>query len=220
MCTPETDPGMFARLAKETKEIHEGIVQVTSAWSNIESAMAVLLGTVINDPPNALASAIYFSPGSSDVRFKIVDAVFCELCGQTKLMELEPLIAPWQTLMTKLNRQRGVRNKVAHGQVTTIFKNGKNHVRFTAPSFHFEKFTEALKAGQLPGMTGNDIQQSAEKMRELSNIIHLFLPIAKAVRASDAAALPQALAEVIASLKKADAPKDGPTLPKPQGSRE
>ena len=218
MSSPEDGAAIHAKLRAQTNEIHEGIVQVTMAWSYIESSMAMLLAKVLKDAEGEIASAIYFSPGSSEVRFKIVDYAFRELCGRSKTEPetFEILIAPWQVVLKQLKRLKGVRNKVAHGQVSSVARFGKNHVRLTPPFFHFAPMVDAHRARQLPGLSGNDIKQSAAKMWALAQTIDLFLPIAKAIHAKDEAALQQALLAAAASLTKAPPQPGDPTPPKPE----
>jgi hypothetical protein len=205
MSSPESEAENLARLKAQSEEIHEGIVEITMAWSALESSMALLLRHILNDEDGGISSAIYFSPGSSDVRFKLVDAAFCELCGKAKVDEegYKLLIAPWAELMSLIGGVKGVRNKVAHGQIGTVFRFGRNHVRLTAPGFNFAPFVEAHRKRQLPGMSGQDIKQSAAKMWRIIKLIDLFLPIAKAVHAKDEATLQKAFSAAAASLTKA-----------------
>ena len=51
----------FRRLAAETKALHEAVSRMVLSWAEIENSLAILLGGIIRDYSNAMASAIYFA---------------------------------------------------------------------------------------------------------------------------------------------------------------
>jgi hypothetical protein len=212
----EPDPEMVAKLQAEHKALQEGILEITAAWAAIETDMAGLLRDILADPTGDVAFAIYFSPASSEVRFRIVDAGYCGLMGETRLKasDFERLIAPWRVFMDKLNRAKELRNAVAHGTIGTIGAYGKTHVRLVPPIFNFRRIFPSVQKRQLAGLSGHDITTGAKNMWSISEKAALFGAIARARHGSDDEALRKAILAAEASLMTSAPQPAAPKKPK------
>ena len=137
--------------------------------------LARLLGAILNDPSNAMASAIYFAPSNTETRIAIVSAALrMKLGGLPHFSEIE---SAWTRFINSLNRRKQVRNKVAHGAIVTIAMKGKNHVRLTAPMFDFFRNYPRAK-GQIPGLSGHDIDAAAKEVFALVKQLDIWSQIA------------------------------------------
>jgi hypothetical protein len=209
MTEPDTKLAkMLAKMAADTKAIREGIVQITLAWAAVEGSMSLLLREVLGDASGEIAFAIYYSPASAEVRFKIVDAAFCELMGQSELKpaEFRVLMEPWMTLYGRLNNLKEFRNATAHGSISTFARFEKNYVRLMPPIFDFRRIVPSVRNRQIPGLSAHDVTVGATAIWEIIPKIGLFFPIARARRERDDATLQKTLAQAAASL----------TIPAPQ----
>jgi hypothetical protein len=189
-------------LIAEQKALHGSISRIVLAWSDLENALMLVLRSVLNEPSGAIASAIYFSPASAEVRIKLVDSAFDTLAGYSpnypRIMEV------WRRARGSVHRLKNTRNAVSHGQIITIFQFGKNHVRLTAPMFNFKALGVAHQKRQLPGLSSNDIIQSAIRMGQVSNVMSHFSAVCEMVHKKSETTLLETLLRAETDLKTMD----------------
>jgi len=129
MAGDATNPETLRRLAEETRRLRESVASVSFAWANVENVMVMLLYAILRDDQGRFSSAIYFAPSAIETRFRIVDKAIIELADST-CCEKE-IITSWGNVLSKLNALKEKRNKIAHGQISTMGSHGsKNYVRF------------------------------------------------------------------------------------------
>jgi len=156
-------------------------------WAELENALALLLGKIIHDPSNSLASAIYFAPSNTETRMGIVTAALkVNLSPSPHFTEI---LKRWKTLQNRFGRKKNIRNQIAHGQIITIRFNGKNHIRLTSPLFDFSRHSDSLKKGQKPGLGPSEITNAATGIKTLTLEIHEWWKIVSAPHSKDVDAL-------------------------------
>src|SRR5262249_39243966 len=156
------------KIAAEHRAIREAMLSLMFTWAGLENTLSIFLGKIIRDPSNALASAIYFTPPNTETRLNIISSVLKMAIGGSP--HYEAAIAPAWTRFTKsFGRRKSVRNQVAHGHITTANVSGKNYARLTSPLFDFARIGGPLSQGNLPGLSSNDIRQSAAAIAKLSD---------------------------------------------------
>jgi hypothetical protein len=191
------------RLAKQRSEIERAILAIVSEWASLENSLALLLGACL-DSPFGIALPIYYAPSNTETRIKIVDAAFRHRfstpAGHEHVMPL------WETFLLRLGRNKDARNSAIHGQIATVFINGRNHVRHTPLMWDFERHRKGIKPRQLPGKSGADLKGCAEALRARCGDADLFSRLLSAPATS-----PQTFRELEARLKKAAPPQGGPT---------
>ena len=157
MVDDATDPKTLQRLAEETQRLRERVASITFAWANVENAMVMLLYAVLRDDQGRFSSAIYFAPNAIETRFNIVDKAIKELADNI-CCERE-IIASWAQVLSTLNALKLTRNKIAHGQISTVSsKDSKNHVRLTDPIFNIQASSGFRRKKQIPGLTVSDLE--------------------------------------------------------------
>ena len=201
--TPE-EKQEIQRMLDDSKRLGDGITNLTLTWASLENVMVTLLARILQEDSAAISSSVYFSLPSLDARLRAVEAAFrAFVTGHPAQDELEPA---WKGLMNRINRLKGTRNKVAHGQIVTISSNGKNWVRLTAPLFDFKTHHDAIKAGQLPGLGPSDVEQSVAAAGELRKLIDIFRSVVECTYKGDDATLQKKLAELAAQSPNPDSP--------------
>jgi hypothetical protein len=182
------------KLAEEQRRLHSGVATVTLAWANVENAMAILLGGILQDAPARISSAILFAPNNLETRINIVSRALEALVAENP--KADEIMRLWGTLMNKLGRLKSTRNKVAHGQILASHFNGKNHVRLSAALFDFGR--QVWSGGNPPGLTSGDLENSARAVAELTQRIDEFNGVVQHIHTGDAEALLRTLAELAA----------------------
>jgi hypothetical protein len=185
------------RMIKEQEDIRLGVADVTFAWANVENCMVMVLAQILRDPAGNIASAIYFTPASIEIRMNIVDNTLRALTTGTS--PEKPLLDRWRAVMERLNRLRKTRNKVAHGELV-IFSGtrfgGGSFARLTAPMLKLDDDKEELLyRGQKPGMGSNELHQSAVAVNSTANRVIRFAEFVRLLQTGDNATLLQKLSE-------------------------
>lgn len=189
-----TDREELSRLARETYDLREGITNITLAWANIENAAVMLLASIFREQSAALSSAVYFSMTGLDARLNAIDAAFRTLIAGHRF---EPQISEgWNTFTNRMKRMKTTRNKVAHGQIVTVFHHGKNHARLSSPVFDFRRAAAAHAKRQLPGLSASDLRGAIEGASKAVDLIWVFDAMIDPIYQNDVPALQQKLAEL------------------------
>jgi hypothetical protein len=200
--------------ADHHRRLWNGVAAMTFAWANLENAMVILLGNIIEPKLiGRFSSAIYFAVGGLDVRISIVDAAFRELLDQHQFRD--QIMEKWDSLLNTIGRLKRTRNKVAHGQITTTSANGKNHVRLTAPIFHQQSSRAAFRKRQIPGISANDLEKSVQAVNQAITQLFSFSSIANLITGNQPHRLPGAIAELEALVQKQALERDNPIPPTP-----
>jgi hypothetical protein len=214
---------------EEQDAIRRGVADLTFAWASVENAMVMLLAELLRYPSGYvgsghLASAIYFTPASIEVRTKLVEsAVKCRVrlaCANlTSGAQIEAhMLEEWGLVMTRLTRLRKTRNKVAHGEMTVFggTANAPGYARLTAPMLKMDDDREeALLKGQKPGLGSNELKTSTTAVILAVEQIRNFWPLVQLLDDGDSASLLQRFAEA-----KTESPsqphQDNQTPPEPE----
>lgn len=167
-------------LAPEERRMKLAVAAVTLAWADVENLSATALREILNHPTdNRIAAAIYFASRNIETRLTIVDRAFRQfICGTKHEKEI---VAVWESMQRTLSKLRATRGKVAHGEIITHRSNGKSYVRFTAPLADYRQQDEARESGQLPGMSVNDLEQSAKAVREAADRLIAIIPLVRTI---------------------------------------
>jgi hypothetical protein len=207
------DKATLERISKQHEEIRNGILNVTMAWAGLENHMAILLETIVGVSDKMLGFAIYFAPGGAETRFSIVDAAMT--VAFRGLPHSLDVFEEWKEFFGMLATSRGKRNTIIHGNVLTVFMNGKNHARLTAPMLDPIRGSAQYNPPNLPGYSGKDILAIAQRMWDLDQQVSRFIKTATAFKNGEHAALPQIVAELKEHrLKLAGHSKAGQNPPK------
>jgi hypothetical protein len=183
------------KIAAEYQAIREAMLDLMFSWAGLENTLSILLGKIIRDPSNNLASAIYFAPSNTETRLNIIGSVLKMAIGGSPHYETK--IAPaWKRFTNSFGGRKSVRNQVAHGQITTMGVKGKNHARLTSPLFDFGRIGGPLSRGNLAGLSSNDIRQSAVAIRKLTDEVDNWMKIVDAIYAGNEKALLDTLAKL------------------------
>jgi len=198
------------RLAAETRRLRELVASISFAWANVENAMVMLLYAILRDDQGRISSAIYFAPNALETRFSIVDKALIELADN---MCCEQEIAKaWGDVLSQLQKLKQTRNKIAHGQISTVSsKGGKNHVRLTRPIFNIQDSRQGRRAGQILGLTASDLDTHVGLVRTVIEKLDAFRLIVDLIHAGDFAALKQRLLELTGDLPSTAPQSDAPT---------
>jgi hypothetical protein len=198
MVDEATNPATLQRLAEETRRLRESVASISFAWANVENAMVMLLYAILRDDQGRFSSAIYFAPNAIETRFRIVDKAIIELADST-CCEKE-IIASWSKVLSKLNALKQTRNRIAHGQISTMSSEGENHVRLTNPIYNIQEARRYRRRRQIPGLTSSDLETHLSLLYKAIEKIEAFRFIIDLVHAGDFAALKKRLAELTADL--------------------
>ena len=212
MAGDATNPETLRRLAEETRRLRESVASVSFAWANVENVMVMLLYAILRDDQGRFSSAIYFAPSAIETRFTIVEKAIRELADST-CCEKE-IITSWGNVLSKLNALKEKRNKIAHGQISTMGSHGgKNYVRLTHPIFNIQETRRYRRRRQIPGLTLSDLETHLRLLYNIIEKLEAFRLIIDLLHAGDFSALKQRLAEL-----EADLPSTAPQLnaPNPQ----
>lgn len=177
------------RLFEERKAFDNAMLGMLHAWSHLENNLALLLGSIVRDGAGSLASAIYFAPNSFEVRKQVVEAamfIVCEPFDQDGSIR-----RLWGNWSSKIDKNKKVRNQVAHGQIITHAVNGKNRIRLCPPLFNFGHYAVAHKKRQLPGYSAHDIEQSARSLSHNTEATWIFRDMINACIFQKPQALPE-----------------------------
>ena len=209
----------------EFRRLREAILELLHTWADIETHFSVLLGEILGDVPRAplLASAIYFAPSGIDARFRIVDGALTVAIRE--LDARDHVAALWARLLVSLNRSKNVRNAVAHGQISLIIGNRKrrSQARLLPPAGDIFRLDEKIQRRQLPGLSSNDLRQSARKAYNLAEAVGEITRWLAAARRSDTDTSREILAGLEDRLRTSDPQQGAPKKPKrprpPRSSR-
>ncbi|MBI4005759.1 MAG: hypothetical protein HY356_03730 [Gammaproteobacteria bacterium] len=185
------------KVEKDFQRMKEAVLNVTLSWAGLENSMAFLLDRIISRSNYQFGFAIYFAVASADARFNIINKAIVELFEKQKntgnLLTKEDsnrLFDIWRTLFSALKDVKGNRNTITHGNILPIRKgkSSKQHVRLTPPMFHLDMMKQWSEP-QLPGMSINDVEQTAKRINELCGVLVLLSMIVTYIDASDAPTL-------------------------------
>ena len=124
----------------------------------------------------------------------MVDAA-CRFLAE-RSTEKKETIRIWHKIYNKISRLKGTRNAVAHGQIITASRNGKNQARLASPMFDFNYYVASSAKRQFAGMSANDIQESIVAARGLHKLIMNFMPTIQHIVSGDNEALRETLAQL------------------------
>lgn len=139
-------------------------------WGDLENALAHFLRDLLQHPDNSIAPVIYFAPNNTETRLYIVDGIVNHILCHTTIHFGEELYLCWQKVLSRINKSKDSRNRLAHGQIVTWQKNDKPHVRLTASIYDVSRFRKDF--GQMPGISLNDVEQIGKKFHEIISLIH------------------------------------------------
>jgi hypothetical protein len=190
-------PEEMQRCQAEVQQLRAAVADVTLAWAEVENVLVRVLTAVFDRDDLSLPSAIYFSATSLDGRLAIVDSAFRWLfrnhAAEKRVMDV------WDRARSKFKNLKKVRNNVAHGQIVIEgriqVEATKYYPRLTAPAFDFETRRRAKAGGQLPGMSANDLRQSAGAVVEFSKALDRFEFLVRAFNAGNETDFQNILAE-------------------------
>lgn len=184
----------------EHERLWHAVAAMTFAWANVENGAVMLLNSALRSDESGMAPAIFFAPAHLDSRLAILNRVM-EVFASNHRSSAALIWQGWETCLSGLRKQKEVRNKVAHGQITHLAINGKTYVRLTGPIFDTHKSRIGLANKQVPGMSAHDIEKSVEAVLASINIMHLLGNAVQAVHKADAATLRQTLPAIESYLK-------------------
>lgn len=153
---------------QEENEIHLAIETFNKLFSSLESALSLLLHSILN-AKGEVAFAIYYSPTSFDARAEIVGNALFQIAVENP--KLGTLVDIWQQVGKKIDRVRRLRNAIAHGSVSTLLINGKQYVRLSPPIFDVIRLGRTVDKGQVPGLSTHDISGGIAKLREAADFV-------------------------------------------------
>jgi hypothetical protein len=195
---PEETPEEAAALEVERQKMRNAIANMTFAWAEVENAMVLVLTSIVNQGPTGdIASAIFFAVDSLDARIAITNNAFRSLFG--RIPNVDEIIIRWQSLIKTTKSLKAMRNKSAHGQMTTIlWHNGKRYVRLTKPLSNHDEMRLAIESNKIPGYSYNDINISAHTARNLVPEYRVFSSIVSSttIFSSFYSLLPKKIAEL------------------------
>jgi hypothetical protein len=146
------------------------IAQADTAWSRAENAVATLLEKLLGRSDDSIALHIYFTPGNTETRFKIVNAV-----AQVKMANADmpdDLLTEWNRAFKVLGKSKDVRNRIAHSeiQIKTQDRIGEkvHQIRLTALSFDIARKLKEPKPPQWPGLSINEVRATADRFLRLA----------------------------------------------------
>jgi hypothetical protein len=178
---PTPPPPWIVKLAQESQAMNEAIVSAVRAWAGLENALAYLLGTIITQGGGSLGMAIYYRPSATETRIAIVDEAIIHFCAVHS--DGASVKVLWTKLHARIGNSKSTRNKIIHGNVVTHgTAKGRNHIRLTAPIFDASSKNRDLvqsietarhggSRAQLPGMSVNDVRNSARNFSELGQMV-------------------------------------------------
>lgn len=195
-----------ARLIEETAALRNAIVNITLAWSGVETSLALVLKACAEPQGTGdIAFAIFYSLASADARLGVVDAAFTTLIQKSP--HEDDILSVWKPLTDSINKRKRVRNAVAHGQIVTSCIHGKNHVRLAPQIFDWKRMIPRTRIRQPVGLKAADIDHCTSVMGKISNIIPRFGGIADHIHKGEHASLPGIIQQLRDHLKTIEAPK-------------
>jgi len=185
-------------LEPERARMRVAVAEITFAWADLENASVLILRTMMGDS-GYLASPIYFAANNLETRLRIIDAAFRRfLEGHSRETEILEI---WGQLQNAVNRQKDVRNKIAHGEmITHIRGDGRRYIRLTASLLDHERFRESRRRKQLPGMSAHDIEKSTATIDALKERLQIVFRLSRALMSENEEALSGILAQLRADL--------------------
>lgn len=188
MTAPQNEKSI-EKLIAEGNQLREGILAVTLSWASLENALAAALEAILNDKKNPIGFAIYFAPNNSETRIEIVDHAIWAVFSRSELGA--PIDYSWKWIKQKLDKLRRSRNKVIHGNITTVsIRNHKSqHVRLTPAIFDVRRSHGQRKKNQLPGISGHDVMKIASDIARMRENIAILDAMINAFHANDKTAL-------------------------------
>ncbi|NKE71906.1 hypothetical protein [Candidatus Manganitrophus noduliformans] len=198
----ESSAEQLEKASLENKRLWNATAAITFAWANIENSMIMLLEKILNENRTSsvsYASAIYFAPSNIETRFKIVDRALEEFIYHHGLVGLAD---EWKACLKTLDNLKRTRNKVAHGHISSIHKNGKTYYRLTSPLFNMQEARATYKNKQIPGLSANDLENSLKATFEINQRIREFTKLVEFIQMGDLPSYGRKLAELRASREK------------------
>jgi hypothetical protein len=217
---------------KELRALRNGVGNVTLAWADVENAHVELLTAILNLEYMKFPAAMYFSLTGLDSRLRMVNAALQELLHeQREAREVTTLAASlitriealWKTITNKLNRLRGTRNKVAHGQIVTVVGAGGWSMgvpRLTSPQLDWAQFRTSQKRKQLPGLSANDLNVSQKAVYTVAMQVREFATFVRLMHVAEHSSLLRKFAELEGLFQTPAAQADTQTPPKPEAPPE
>lgn len=211
------------RLKHERADMHEAILAATINWATLEDGMALLLTRLLTPQRFGPGLPIYFTPENTATRFAIVDSVIrYVLVPENELDPLwdtfEGIQSEWGSFFNALGRARGSRNSIIHGVVrsVTVGRSKREVIRLTPSMWDIDRHAR-LQPGQPPGLSPQQVETAAERIKALKYRAHLF-ELAAAHYHNARPKLPEALAELVRDRRlRGDLLGDDQMSPKPQG---
>ncbi len=159
---------------EEAQRARLAVADSIFAWASLEDKLVTFLAASLGlMGGSGMASAIYFAPSNIETRLTIVDRVAREFFLNHRLEE--PFLAEWGSLILKINRLKGTRNKLAHASLTsTIIGRGeaaKRVVRVSPQIYDMQRRRLAGESGQLQGMGPADIEGHVAAIRSLIPVV-------------------------------------------------
>lgn len=174
---------------QEQESIKRAVADITLAWGHLENSLADLLDGAAGINDLRISSAIFFTPPGIETRLKITSNAFVSFLNTAQGVPAF-VSDQWNCLMNALGRMRDTRNSVAHGQIVKITARRKTHIRLTQPIANLAGILN-FAAGQLPGLSENDIAISARSVnRAATDVSSKFLRGVPVIRSGDYSTLP------------------------------
>ena len=160
----ETPTEAARRVALERERMDAALLNVIRYWGYLEQQYCLILEACLLPTTFAMAMAIYFAPSSTETRFAIVDsAVQAVLWGHKKE---RGILAVWGRFKNRVNRQKNVRNMVAHGEIITYPLGGRAQVRLAHSQLDTVRRFRARKERQAEGMSVSDVEHHAKAIEQ------------------------------------------------------
>jgi hypothetical protein len=188
--------------AKGYETMRLSVAAATLNWGDLENSIVRFFRDLIQSEDLSLAPIIYFAPSNTETRLYIVDAVAHHiLSGGYRFIKFgEEALTCWTAILSKINKAKEGRNKIAHGQILEI-PGRKTHFRLTSSIYDIGRFTKEPLHPQLPGLSQHDVQEIADKFHELHNLVDELTNVIRALRDPDDQASPEKLRSLAIRLK-------------------
>ena len=139
-------------------------------WSHVENALAKFLEDLLQHPDHSIPHVIYFAPNNTETRLYIVDGVATHILGHTPMSFGHELLLCWQKVLSRINKAKESRNRLAHGQIIEWHKDERVHIRLAASVYDVSRFRK--ETGQMVGISIHDVEQISTKFEELIGLIY------------------------------------------------
>jgi hypothetical protein len=221
----ESDLARTVKVQDEYTQMNNAALDAIKNWARLENAMAYLMNKFF-PAYTSLGQSLYYTPSSTETRINLLNTCFYDLCHTRP--EFDTLWSLWGMLQTRISRSKGTRNKIVHGNITSIWRGNKDpKVRLQYPLldhspgnkdrvYQIESDRRAGAKGrpyQYPGMSSHDVDKAARVFFGLSALVDRFRwPVVIAREAPEAVTLLyKALCELEGELgQEDDLPVGGP----------